>query len=200
MLLSIQKNECIRSYVERALYVDPYGKNSSFLRVISNSKIFAQDAILLSKILGWPGCHGFNRLIHFHTEYAFDFMVKSARDFAYSENFYVSKRSVEPHKGYAYCPVCVLEDFEKLGFSYWRRIGGNVGVCASHNVILYSNCPYCGKEFSGDGHNLNVLWKTCKGRALRDAPAVANEDAQMLSLARFYQSLYDFKLLPLTEN
>lgn len=193
MLLSIQKNECVRSYVERALYVDPYGENAGSMRRMSNSKIVVQDAILLSKILGWSGCHGFNRLIHRHTEYAFEFMVKSTRDISYSENFYVSKRSVEPHKGYAYCPLCVLEDFERLGFSYWRRNGGNIGVCASHNVILYSNCPHCGKAFSGVGHNLNVLWKTCRGSFLHDAPAVANEDARMFSLARFYQSLYDFK-------
>lgn len=190
----IQSNECMRSYIERVLFLDPYGPHSNSLRKISRKAIKAPAARFLAETLGWAGCRGFNRLIHMHADAPLRFIVKSSKDLSYSHNMYISEFHLEPTAGYAFCASCVKEDYEHLGYSYWRRTYGEyVSVCPKHNVLLAKNCPYCGEGFNRKGHNLDVMWKTCSGNHLRDAPITFNEDAQLLDQAHFYESLYAHK-------
>ncbi len=44
-----------------------------------------------------------------------------------------------------FCPACVENDLDELGYTYWRRTPQIHGVtfCPSHHVRLISQCPVC---------------------------------------------------------
>lgn len=144
----------------------------------------------LAAALGWPGCYGFNRLIHNHTLNAACHVIKSDWDVAYSGSQYTSEgeRFSEWHA--SFCPECVREDLKTHGFSYWRRYGSSkVSVCHKHNAVLLKNCPFCGQLFTRIEHDLDVMWRTCDGRHLAEAQVIANHDPMALRCAEVYQRL-----------
>ncbi|MDQ0888661.1 hypothetical protein QFZ81_003749 [Paenibacillus sp. V4I9] len=56
-----------------------------------------------------------------------------------------------------YCPICLLEDYEKFGESYVHRIHQYkfVLVCPNHHTYLISSCPMCQQPFLY--HNRRLL-------------------------------------------
>ncbi len=131
----------------------------------------------ISSVLGWPGCYGFNRLIHNHTLNAVDFILKSNHDLSYSQKQYIRDDVVFSDWKASFCPDCVRDDLKTLGYSYWRRFSTPIiTVCYKHNVVLIDRCPFCNKVFSQTAHPLDVMWKGCRGKYLNEAIPLRNGD------------------------
>jgi hypothetical protein len=180
MLLRIQPDESLRSYVERNLFLQLRNPDLDIFRS-PNFRYYSWDnsqVISIAEIFGWYGCYGFNKLVHLHTDYHFRSVLKSDSSFAYSESEFVTANycfdSLKVSR--SYCPICVKQDIHDIGYSYWRRLHPKVTVCARHNVNLLLYCLFCGKPFSRGGHALSVLWSGCGGRCLGDAQATMNTD------------------------
>ncbi|WP_080395598.1 TniQ family protein, partial [Pseudomonas syringae] len=110
------------------------------------------------------------------------------QDISYSRDEYISSSSVYGSDSTAagFCPVCVAEDIERLGFSFWRRAHCcELKVCAEHNVELVKHCPYCYKPFRHGGHDLNVMWT----KQLKDSSVMLNADQFELKKAQFFAEI-----------
>jgi len=192
MPLPIQVDESLQSYVRRNLLLcwgDP--KAATFETLAATSRVIKADAVrMLAAEFGWPGCYGFNRLVHCHTMHAAFHVIKNDWDISYSGSDYISPGVQYSEPVAWFCPDCVREDVATKGFSYWRRYGkANVSVCYKHNTVLLRNCPFCGKVFTRADHYLDVMWRTCDGRHLAEAEAIANHDPLALKRAEVCQRL-----------
>ncbi|WP_411381758.1 TniQ family protein [Pseudomonas sp. MPB26] len=191
MLLQIQPDESLISFVIRTIHINQYSPERSLLDDLSPRSSF--DTKQLRKIAGltgWRGCYGFNRLVHNHTLLAAKHVIKVDQDISYSGPLYASKASRLDMLSSAYCPDCVREDLESQGFSYWRRYTyPKVTVCHKHNTVLLERCHFCERPFSYKGHSLDVMWRGCKGRQLCEAPSTPNLDALALRRAVTFHRL-----------
>lgn len=194
MILAIQPEETMRSFVERTLLIK--GKKSSeeaFLKFPNSPQ--KTHILNITKLLGWPGCYGFNLMLHKHTDYPLTAVFKNIQNIFYSEKEYLNTSnifsSITDISGF--CPICVDQDVKRLGFSFWRRAHcSEMKVCAEHNVMLVKSCPFCKKQFSHGGHKLEVMWKTCGGRHLKDGPATINTDPLEFKKAQFFTDILSF--------
>lgn len=191
MPLSILPDETLPSYVRRNLllyWAEPKAEIFEALR--TRHVIKTAEVRRLAAAIGWPGCYGFNRLVHNHTLNAAFHVIKSDWDVAYSGTQYLSEGEHFSEWDASFCPECVREDLKIHGFSYWRRYGGSkVSVCPKHNAVLLRDCPFCGQLFTRIDHDLDVMWRTCGGRHLAEAEVVANHDPLALMRAEVYQRL-----------
>lgn len=150
---------------------------------------------IIASILGWPGCYGFNRLLHHHTAYPLKSVFKDHHDMSYSQRIYITGGQWFGTftKTCSFCPECVRVDLRKLGYSYWRRsYQTDIAVCAKHNVMLIDSCPFCDKPFSRGGHSLDVMWKGCSASHLGEVAAVENHDPEALKKAQFFEAIFTF--------
>lgn len=195
MLLRIQRDESLRSFVARNFYVNRYCPEIAELHKNSKFSILRFDVQEIGKVIGWLGCYGFNRLLHNHTFYPRIGFLHKDEDISYSGRDYLSSGS---HFELAqtpslFCPECVRDDIASLGFSYWRRAHHpTITVCAKHNVCLEGQCPFCLKPFSHKNHELDVMWKGCKGLHLSDTPSRRNHKASELKKAKFFRDVFSF--------
>lgn len=193
MLLRIQRNETIRSYIERNIYI--YGK-AQFKQWNTPQELTAAHIKEVASLLGWHGCYGFNRLLHNHTFQPFHSVFKNSQDMAYSGTRYISEvNNYEPiSRAYlTFCPECVRSDVATFGFPYWHRNPlGSLSVCAIHNVVLEAECPICGKPFTSQKHGLNVMWEGCGGKHLSECVAKVNDDPLELKRSRIIDVIYDY--------
>jgi len=193
MLLRIQPDESLRSYVERNLYLQLHNPDLDFLK----EPFFryycwgGRQVKILARIMGWHGCYGFNKMLHLHTFFPFTSVLKSQKNLSYSgSNFIYDSYKVDSLADKrSYCPLCVNEDIKRIGYSYWRRLHPRIKVCAKHNINLLTNCQFCEKPFSRDGHPVHVMWSGCAGRSLGDAEPTVNEDPRGLRLAQFFEGI-----------
>lgn len=184
----------MRSFVERTLFIKGKHSSTEVFRKFPNSPSRA-DVSKISEALGWFGCYGLNKMLHRHTNYPFTAIFKNIQDISYSGNEYLSYSNCydSNRKTSGFCPVCVAEDIERAGFSFWRRAHCfKLKVCAEHNVELVKRCPACDKQFSHGGHELGVMWKTCGGRHLKDSPVTLNTDPFELKKAQIFTDLLSF--------
>ncbi|MFJ4257482.1 hypothetical protein ACIP01_11125 [Pseudomonas monteilii] len=194
MTLFIQKDESIRSFVARSLYLFPYADNSHDFAKILRRKMHTQDLRFLASVMGWEGCYGFNKLVHNHCEDTLGFIFKSARDFSYSQKWYIEKKPLRDRSNYSFCPLCVREDVSRIGYSYWRRWwSGGYDVCGTHNVVLQKECPHCKAPFTPGGHNLDVMWAGCSGRPLTVSSVEFNSDATAYHFIKFHEKACEFE-------
>lgn len=191
MLLQIQPDESLISFVIRAIHINQYSPERSLLDDLTPRSSFGSKQLRkIAGLFGWPGCYGFNRLVHNHTMLAAKHVIKGDQDISYSGPLYVSKVSRLNVLGSAYCPDCVREDLESRGFSYWKRYTyPDVTVCHKHNTVLLERCHFCDRPFSYRGHSLDVMWRGCKGRQLCEAPSTPNSDALALRRAVTFHRL-----------
>lgn len=191
MLLRIQKNESLRSYVERNIFVPNTSIDSQVFQSLSRWDWHSSEVKIIAKLLGWHGCYGFNKLLHGHTIYPWESLLKSRLNHSYSGHVYISdyQRFDSLSAVRSYCPICAKEDKLQLGYSYWRRIFPEVKVCAKHNVLLLTACEFCDKPFARSGHAVSVMWGGCSGRHLWEAQPVENLDPSALRLAQFFDDL-----------
>lgn len=193
MLLRIQPDESLRSFVDRNLYLQPRNSDIDFFKQIAPRCLhWRRDTVVsISKIMGWHGCYGFNKLVHLHTYYPIRGVLKSKGNLSYSGSEFINDSYLFDSLLYkrAYCPLCVKEDIQLLGYSYWRRLYPYVTVCAKHNVNLLRNCQFCEQPFSRDGHAVRVMWSGCGGRSLGEARPTANKDPMALRLAQFFERI-----------
>lgn len=184
----------MRSFVERNLFIKGKHSSEEIFRKFPNYPSRAHVSII-AEILGWFGCYGLNKMLHRHTNYPFTAVFKNIQDISYSRNEYLSYSNCydSSRSPSGFCPVCVSEDIERLGFSFWRRAHCfKLKVCAVHNVELVKSCPACDKPFSHGGHDLGVMWKTCGGQHLKDSPVTLNTDPFELKKAQIYTDLLSF--------
>lgn len=191
MLLRIQKNESLRSYVERNLFVLHTSLDSEIFESLSHCDYDNSQVKVIANLLGWHGCYGFNKLLHAYTTYPWQAVLKSRFNHSYSNNEYICNftkfDSLSAMK--SYCPVCAKEDRIQLGYSYWRRILPEVKVCAKHNVVLLTACQFCDKPFAKGGHAASVMWSGCAGRHLGEAEPVVSVNPSAFRLAQFFDEL-----------
>lgn len=191
MLLRIQKDESLRSYVERNRFLPGTNLEINTSKILSHCHWDSSAVIKIANVLGWQGCYGFNKFLHAHTQSPWRYVFKSKFDYSYSDFAYLSSTnyldSLTNHR--PYCPVCAKEDKIKLGYSYWRRIHREVRVCPKHNVVLLTVCQFCDKPFARGGHAVNVMWTGCAGRHLGEAQPVPNTDPIALRQANFFAEL-----------
>lgn len=198
MLLRIQREESIRSYVERNIYLNRNDSSVNVFAQLSKFSIRSYEIKNIAKTMGWFGCYGFNKLLHKHTYYPVESIFKNIQDISYSGdeyhrggNSYGSERNIA-----AFCPECVREDLKSLGFSYWRRLHHDtkwsLKVCAKHNVLLITLCQFCGKPFSYQGHGLDIMWRTCGGRHLAESVSTRNDDFVELKKSKMYEDVISF--------
>ncbi|WP_148060133.1 hypothetical protein [Pseudomonas frederiksbergensis] len=193
MLLQIQPDESLRSYVERNLFLQPHSPALEIFRApeFRYCRWRSKQVISIANMFGWDGCYGFNKLVHSHTDYPVHGVLKSKSSFSYSASEFVSKSYCFDNfsETRSYCPLCAKEDSHVRGYSYWKRIHSRISVCAKHNVNLLSHCQFCEKPFSRHGHALHVMWSGCAGRSLCDAEPTVNMDPGALRLAQFFKNL-----------
>ncbi|WP_135187494.1 hypothetical protein [Pseudomonas amygdali] len=190
MLLRIQKDESLRSYVERNRFVPGTNLEINTSKTLSHCHMDSSAVRKIADILGWQGCYGFNKLLHEHTKSPSRYVFKSKFDYSYSGFDYLNGHCFDSlTRNRPYCPVCAKEDKIKLGYSYWRRIHHDVSVCPKHNVTLLTICQFCNKPFARGGHAVNVMWSGCGGRDLADAQPVPNTDAMALRHAKFFDEV-----------
>ena len=190
MLLRIQPDESLRSYVERHIYL---GLKSNELDILKGLHFVHWSGWVVKSIadlLGWHGCYGYNKLLHLHTSFPFSSVIKNKRDLSYSGSSFISFNYIDSLTNTrSYCPLCVKEDILRIGYSYWRRLHHSLEVCAKHDVKLLTCCQFCDKPFSRDGHLGRVMWEGCAGRSLGDAEPTVNEDPLALRLAQFFEKI-----------
>lgn len=193
MLLRIQPDESLRSFVERNLFLqlptralEIFGAPQFRHRRWRNKQVKS-----IATLLGWDGCYGFNKLLHSHTDYTIYGVLKAKDSFSYSSTEFEAGSFCfdDFSRTRSYCPVCAKEDLCVRGYSYWRRNHPLLNVCAKHNVELLASCQFCRKPFSVHGHSLDVMWSGCVGRSLGDAEPTANTKPEALNLAEFFSSL-----------
>lgn len=177
MLPQIQTDESLTSYVRRSLFLNRIGAGMEAFEQLTKCPEFRSTEVkMIASAMGWPGCYGFNRLIHNHTLKAVDFIFKSNQDFSYSQKQYIRDDVRFCDWKASFCPDCVRDDLKRLGYSYWRRFSPFITVCYKHNTVLMERCPFCNKVFSQTAHPLDVMWQGCRGNYLNEAISLPNDD------------------------
>lgn len=205
MLLRIQRDETIRSFIERNIFIFGEGWSPKWY---TSKSLTSENVRNVASLLGWHGCSGFNRILHNHTYQPLLSVFKNSQDMAYSGSKYIAELAdVDPAfpSRLTFCPECVKSDLKKIGFSYWRRPSlESVGVCAIHNVILESVCPACDRPFTSHGHSRNVMWEGCCGKYLSESPSRMNNDLAELKRSRLVDEIYKYRfhisLIPALET
>ncbi|WP_199884932.1 TniQ family protein [Pseudomonas bohemica] len=204
MIPAIQHDESLHSYIHRVLYLDSMSPASAKLRGVLAFNVDSR-AKAAASLMTWPGCYGFNRVLHSHTWYPVFGIFNNGYDRSYSQRRYSPRANCSDigKKEHAYCPECVKEDFVNLGFPYWRRShNGDVTVCAKHNVLLVASCHSCGVPFTttsnNRGHGLEVMWSGCSGKQITEVAVEFNKNPTALKEAKFYSDALDYGyLIPL---
>lgn len=226
MIPKILPDETLASFVQRVIHLSTTSREASQLNMLFSKGGDCPAAKTVAALLSWPGCFGFNRLLHNHTRYALHGIFNDGFDISYSGKRYGVQTSMGSpwQQKSAYCPSCVREDLENLGFAYWRRAHEcDVTVCWKHNVVLLTSCHVCGGAFSADRryrshieaknrrsdkdgahipsclvHGLEIIWEGCSQIALGDICSEINLDPTALRKARFYNDALNFgHLIPL---
>lgn len=190
MLLRIQPDESLRSYVERNIYLGLKSHELDILKGLYCVHWSGWVVKAIAELLGWHGCYGYNKLLHLHTSIPFSRVLKTERDLSYSGSSFIYFDYIDSLTNKrSYCPLCVKEDIQRIGYSYWRRLHPFIKVCAKHDVKLLTCCQFCDKPFSRDGHLGRVMWEGCAGRSLGEAKPTVNEDPRALRLAQFFEKI-----------
>lgn len=195
MILAIQPEETVRSFVARTLFIKGKHSSEEVFRKFPKNCALRADILLIAETQGWIGCYGFNKMLHKHTKYPLKEVFKNIQDISYSRGEYVGHSYCygSNRTPAGFCPVCVAEDIKRLGFSFWRRAHCcELKVCAEHNVELVKRCPYCEKPFCQGGHDLNVMWTTCEGQHFKDSSVTLNTDPYELKKSQIFTDILSF--------
>lgn len=195
MILRLQPDELIYSYVARSYFLNGRSQATEWLDSVQRWGHLTRFVLPVAAAQEWPGVYGFNRLLHDHTSYPLTSFLKHDRDLSYSGFGYCEDLFWQADRKLSFCPTCVKEDHERYGFSYWRRDYSSRGnlICAEHNVVRLTDCPYCGKPFLKKENHLKVMWTGCCGFSLADVPPTANTDAVAFRKAKLYRDILSSK-------
>lgn len=92
MPLPIQPDESLASYVRRNLHLSWHiDVPLTFHQLGTRHVLKTIEVKRLAEAMGWPGCYGFNRLVHGHTMMASTHVFKARWDHAYSGKQYISE-------------------------------------------------------------------------------------------------------------
>lgn len=62
-----------------------------FIELAKRASFSRAEVKKLASAIGWQGCYGFNRLIHYHTDVAKLFVIKNSQDVSYSGKHYATE-------------------------------------------------------------------------------------------------------------
>lgn len=193
MLLTIQPDESLRSFLERHIYLDSKSPSAMRLREISSFDISASSITVIAEALGKDDLYGFHRILHDHTSYPQMGIFRHTLDVSYSNGYYrrgttIFETELQPS---GFCILCIREDVATLGYSYWRRDHRYVDVCSKHNVILSTECPICEKNISthGVGFGHDLLWNGCSGRHVEEFEPTKNLSAVDFAYTSIYAEI-----------
>ncbi|AFK69479.1 hypothetical protein [Pseudomonas putida] len=193
MLLAIQPHESLRSFIERHFYLAPRSPESIKLKEISRYYMRGQSIGIIADLLGMSDTYGFNRLLHEHTSYSQVGVFPDFDQRSYTRKIYKDcyTRFETECQLAGICIDCVKEDFDSLGFPYWRRDHRYVEVCAKHNTILLRQCPVCGRDirYHGQGYGHDLLWTGCKGRYIHHCESRKNTSKYKLTFAKIFAEI-----------
>ncbi|PWK39035.1 TniQ family protein [Pseudomonas sp. OV226] len=193
MLLKIQSGESVHSYIDRNISLNWRDPSARFFKAFSKSNLSFSELKTIASTMGWLGCRGLNRLLHFHTEYPVYSVIKNGQNLSYSQDAYISqaKWMGAKRQAFSFCPDCIREDILTLGFPFWHRLHQkNIEVCEKHNVLLQRVCPFCQKGFYFDNHGLDVIWNGCDSRSLAETVAIANNDPIKYKRSKLLNEMY----------
>lgn len=200
-MLCLQPDEALNSFYSRLVFFlqNPKAKYLDSLFGVSTNFTHwtPAKARTFTYKIGWGGHKEFNFLLNRHTTYhRYEFSVDS---FGCYDQYIYWKKS---HFGFAeyigldpvrFCPLCVREDYESLGFIYWRRNhqARDVTVCGTHNLELFESCGGCSRPYETKNNYLDIQWVGCEcGFDFLQVEAKPNHDQGALRLARFLDDLY----------
>ncbi|MBD9427883.1 hypothetical protein IB232_21330 [Pseudomonas sp. PDM15] len=193
MLFRIQSEESVRSFIARNILINPKGFNKENLGYALRRAINSKRVKYVAEELGWEEKFGLNRLLYNHTYMVERIIIRDEDQRNYSLDQYggawEDRRDLDSALGY-FCPDCVREDIDLLGFSYWKRSHAyDVKVCAKHNVKLIGECPFCSMPFHYAKHTFGSMWVGCNGRMFSECSSVANNDTDEFNKSRFYRDV-----------
>ena len=200
-MLGLQPDEALNSFYSRSIFFfqNPIAdyQNSLFGFSNQNTPWTPSKAAAFTNKIGWTGRKGFSLFLHRHTtHHRYVFAVDK---FGWYDQDIYRKKSHPRFREYVgleavrFCPLCIREDYESLGFAYWRRShqDRDVAVCAKHNVILVSSCEKCSRPYNKNSNYLDVLWAGCDcGFNVLDTQTQLNLDSWPLMVSRFLADLY----------
>jgi len=200
-MLLLQPDEALSSFYSRNVFFlqNPKTKYLGSLFGFSNKLTHWTPPKIrcFSNAIGWGGHEGFNFLLHRHTTYhRYAFSIDKFG--CYDQYIYWKMHhgrfgeyiGLDPVR---FCPLCVREDYENLGFVYWRRNhqAMDVTVCAKHNLVLVHSCGGCSRPYETKNNYLDIPWSECEcGFSMLEAKAKANHDHGAFMLAQFLDGLY----------
>lgn len=181
----------MRSFVARNLYINGELSSAEIFREFPKYYITKKSVLAIAETFGWFGCYGLNKILHRHTDYPVDAVFKNIQNLSYSDSEYIldTKCFATNTEPSGFCPICVKEDIERIGFAFWRARCSSIKVCAEHNTILVKRCPSCDKEFSRGGHDLSVMWEGCSNVGIKNCDATPNTDSLEFKKAQIYRDL-----------
>lgn len=192
-MLVIQPEEAIDSFYSRNLFFFQRAgstKINKFLGVnVHYSGWSIEKLIELSKAMEWDDENGIYRLLFNHTNVRSGIFV--AQDFKclyigdIKPFIRVVSRRIDVVK---MCVSCAREDYERLGFVYWRRAHQHslVDVCTVHNEILETGCPSCARQFFIRSNYCGDIWGACEcGIFFANVSPRLNKDTWVLKLSKF---------------
>lgn len=222
MIPKILHDEALHSYMQRIVHLNGESKKFSKIKALIPKAIDNLTIKTVASTLQWPGCHGFNRILHSHTNYALQGIIKKESDLTYSCKKYVSRSRSDKLDltRYKYCPECCRDDISKIGFAYWRRSHQmGINACSRHRTKLIDSCPYCDKYFTSgynssfiwpgasrseeekasqslSGHLLDTLWLGCSGRSIFNVVSEYHTNSYELRKSSFLDGLlkYNFHI------
>jgi hypothetical protein len=137
MIPKIQQDESLHSYLYRVVYLNLTGYDSLRVRGALAFNIDSK-AKAAASLMRWPGCYGFNRMLHDHSWYPISGIFNNGYDRSYPQRRYGPRANSADFskKEHAFCPKCMQEDIRELGFSYWRRSHTEQTTWIQHRQLL----------------------------------------------------------------
>ena len=199
-MLRLQPDEALNSFYSRNIFFlqQPTAKNLRDLFGICTTDHWRRaDFLRFINKAGWPGREGLNFFLYRHTSYhrvnfsVFEFVAYDRRIYRINRTHiltnYIGTNLVR------FCPLCIREDFEELGFIYWRRNhqSRDVKVCARHNSILVDSCEECSKPYEEKSKYLETPWSGCEcGFCILDTKVEFSPDSGALMFSSFLDGIY----------
>lgn len=199
-MLRLQPYEALNSFYSRNIFFlqQPTAKKvRDLFGVCTTGHWQRTDFLRFINKAGWSGKEGLKLFLYRHTTY--HRMNFSVFEFGPYDRDIYRKYGTQITASYIrsdfvkFCPLCIREDFDELGFIYWRRNhqSHDVAVCAMHNVVLVDYCEACLKPYEEKSKYLEIPWSGCEcGFCILDTKVELNSDFGSLMFSRFLDGVY----------
>lgn len=197
MILSIQPDEAIDSFIARNILVSPGDERFPSPAALRHEKCWSSSRLRsITCLLGPYGYGSFINSLKKHTA-LFIYPLDPKKTVGQVTGWYDKNKNIEPvirRERIFVCVECARQDIHTTGYSYWRALHQfDTVVCEIHNLKLVTACPGCNLPFSMRNGNSKFLWEECRcGPYLLNNTAEQNLDSVELDYTRFYSDLRRF--------